>query len=278
MNNVEENLHIVQKCCLEIVREIDRICRRHNIEYSLTAGSVIGYHLYRGFIPWDDDIDLMMTRENYDRFLEVCNKELPERYSLNNYENGLDKTILFSKIVDNQTTVVEKKWDGTETISGVFVDISVFDRFPKGTLSRCHLRFMSKLIQFSRQRVYEKNKSLKAIIRNSGLLVLRPFSSSIYRYAMIQIKKERSSEYDYAELLFGLTIPYKRRLFEEYIDVKFDEVSLMLVKDYMCYLETRYGKREFYKQRQTGDAPHHIIYVDCEMPYEKYLLQKGLSK
>ena len=61
----------VQKCCLGIVDDIDRVCRKNGISYSLCGGSVIGAMVYGGYIPWDDDIDLMMTRENYDRFVRI---------------------------------------------------------------------------------------------------------------------------------------------------------------------------------------------------------------
>ena len=64
----------IQQCCLEIVKDIDRVCRKHGIRYSLCGGSVIGAHLYQGFIRWDDDIALMMTRVIYDRFLSVYPK------------------------------------------------------------------------------------------------------------------------------------------------------------------------------------------------------------
>ena len=77
-----------------MLQEIDRVCRKNDIKYSLTGGSVIGYHLYGGFIPWDDDIDLMMTRDNYERFLEVWQREPNQRYALHNFENKKNKVTL----------------------------------------------------------------------------------------------------------------------------------------------------------------------------------------
>ena len=67
----QELLKRVQKDCLEIMIDIDKVCRENNIDYSLCGGSVIGAMLYNGFIPWDDDIDIMMTRKNYEKFLKL---------------------------------------------------------------------------------------------------------------------------------------------------------------------------------------------------------------
>lgn len=108
MDSVLDNLRAVQMHCVEILEVIDEICRDNNIQYSLTGGSVIGVHLYNGIIPWDDDIDIMMTRDNYEKFLALCDVKLPQRYQIKNFENGRDRTLMFSKLVDEETTVVER--------------------------------------------------------------------------------------------------------------------------------------------------------------------------
>ena len=71
-------LRQLQLKCLEMLDVVDRICKEHNIKYSLCGGSVVGAHLYNGVLPWDDDIDLMMTRENYNQFLSIAEKEQSE--------------------------------------------------------------------------------------------------------------------------------------------------------------------------------------------------------
>ena len=76
---METETRQIQLKCLEILNLVDAICRKHKIAYSLCGGSVVGAHLYGACLPWDDDVDLMMTREHYQRFLEVVQEELPER-------------------------------------------------------------------------------------------------------------------------------------------------------------------------------------------------------
>lgn len=75
--NIRQNLRACQLRQLEILKEIDRICQKHHIEYWLDGGSLLGAVRHGGFIPWDDDIDIAMSVEDEHRFEEVAPKELP---------------------------------------------------------------------------------------------------------------------------------------------------------------------------------------------------------
>ena len=123
---MEKEIREIQLKCLEILDIVDEICRENNIQYSLCGGSVVGAHLYKGCLPWDDDVDLMMTRSNYNRFVQVISKSLPKGFSVRNYQLSNDFETTFTKIINDNTTVIQQ--DGT--ISGVFLDITVYDKIP----------------------------------------------------------------------------------------------------------------------------------------------------
>ena len=78
---------------LTILDEIDRVCKKNQIKYYAFAGTLLGAVRHQGFIPWDDDIDLLMMRQDYERFLLCCEKELSDNYSLQTTlnENGYYK-------------------------------------------------------------------------------------------------------------------------------------------------------------------------------------------
>ena len=77
MVNIEgELLRKLQMTELEMIIEVDRICRKHQIQYSLDGGTLLGAIRHNGFIPWDDDADLVMLRDEYEKFYNVCMKEL----------------------------------------------------------------------------------------------------------------------------------------------------------------------------------------------------------
>lgn len=271
-SDIFEQLPQVQEHCLKIAKAIDDICVKNGIEYSITGGTVIGYHLYGGFIPWDDDVDLMMTRENYDRFLCVAEKELPQGMKLKNFKNGLCKRMLFSKVYDENTTIVEKTYYGGDVVDGIFVDITVMDRIPKNLFFRTRSMLVAKLAHLCQDIRFEKPQSLMELIQNWARSIMRPFSVIYFTHTENVLRKNKChKEYDYAEVLQGFPIMYKRELFETFDRVMFDGVELSCVHNYMDYLETRYGRREFTRQ-YNREMPNHLLYVNCNMAYKDYLM------
>ena len=73
-------VHDVHVVLLEMLKDIDALCRKHNIPYFLNGGTALGAVRHKGFIPWDDDADISMMREDFDRFREVVKTDLPDKY------------------------------------------------------------------------------------------------------------------------------------------------------------------------------------------------------
>ena len=74
----------VQEYLLPILKDLDALCRENDIKYSMMGGGLLGTVRHKGFIPWDDDLDLIFDRENYDKFLKVCETKLPDEYMVTN--------------------------------------------------------------------------------------------------------------------------------------------------------------------------------------------------
>ena len=119
-----ENLRKIQ---LEIMCEIDAICQKNNIEYVLDSGTALGAARHKGFIPWDDDMDISMMRENYDRFIAVCKDALPENLLLYNYESCDNQAGLFAKICMKGTKFYTAETVQARFDQGIFVDIFPID-------------------------------------------------------------------------------------------------------------------------------------------------------
>lgn len=94
-NDYLRNLHSTM---IEILDEFDRICNKHNLTYFLIGGTLLGAVRHKGFIPWDDDMDLAMPREDYEKFINVYYKELNDKYYLDNFNNNKLYYLNFSKI------------------------------------------------------------------------------------------------------------------------------------------------------------------------------------
>lgn len=116
-----------QLITLDILKYFDQICAEHQIKYSLGGGTLIGAVRHQGFIPWDDDIDVYMCRDEYARFVQVWSAQQHTRYILSPAED-IHSAIPgeMSKIFDNKTQIVDTKG----RVSGIFIDIFIWDGVP----------------------------------------------------------------------------------------------------------------------------------------------------
>lgn len=114
----------------DILAEIVRVCDKCHIPYFLMGGSAIGAHFWEGIIPWDDDVDIGLTRDNYNRFLEVAPQELRKPYFLQWVETDPHTPFYFAKVRKDNTLFVEQDFRNLDIHQGIFVDIFPFDRVP----------------------------------------------------------------------------------------------------------------------------------------------------
>jgi len=116
---------------IQILDEFVRICDKHNLKYYLYGGTLLGAVRHKGFIPWDDDIDIVMLRDDYEKFGKVCQEELHSDYFYQTNKTDSNFTKLFAKIRLNNTYVREKAWDHLDMHKGIFIDILPLDNFPE---------------------------------------------------------------------------------------------------------------------------------------------------
>lgn len=117
-----------QLVMLEMVKELDRICRKYDIPYFLYGGTLLGAIRHDGFIPWDDDLDVGLMRKDYLRLLDVLPDELPEHMVLQTNETDKNYFYFFAKIRDKRSFLDEGAYDRCFKYRGIFIDIFPFDK------------------------------------------------------------------------------------------------------------------------------------------------------
>ena len=136
--SISNDVHKIQ---VKLLKKFNDICELHNIEYQLFAGTLLGAIRHKGFIPWDDDIDVCMLRKDYDVFIEKARLELGEQFFLQTQETDKNYIMPFAKLRMNNTTFLEKANVGIEMHHGIYIDIFPFDNiYPDTFFGKVHLK------------------------------------------------------------------------------------------------------------------------------------------
>ncbi len=125
-----EVLEKLQKIELSILKDFAELCEKHNIDYFGCGGTAIGAARHGGFIPWDDDIDIGLTRENYDKFLKIADKEFEGKYRILNAETDKNYALMSTRLVKIGTKFQEECFKKSKCDFGIFLDMYCFDNVP----------------------------------------------------------------------------------------------------------------------------------------------------
>lgn len=162
---MEDVLRKVQLTQLEILKELDRICKKEGLQYFLAYGCLIGAARHKGFIPWDDDLDILMPRSDYDRLMQVLPGELKTEYWLQNYETDAQYWLAYAKVRKKGTLFKEKALKNiSDEKCGIWVDVFPLDCTRKpGSLGIKLRRWVVETLGFAIRR-----KMLGQSLRNNS--------------------------------------------------------------------------------------------------------------
>ncbi len=237
----------VQLVALEILCEFDRICRKYEIPYILMAGTLLGAVRHKGFVPWDDDIDVAMLEEDWLRCSEIIEKELDkERFFLRTQETDKDNNLVFHQIKRNGTVYVKGGRDLFDTHRGISLDILPFHNSPG---NRITFFLQDKICRFFKTMTWahmghtdERRPFYKAYY---GLLakVSNKTSSRLY-YKFADMAKKKSPWLSYLCITRN---PYhkgfnQRKFFEDRCEVEFEGRLFPAPREWDEFLIACYGK------------------------------------
>lgn len=142
-----------QQYLLKLFKEVDEICKEHNLRYVLAGGSLIGALRHDGFVPWDDDVDLYMPRADWEKFVEICKTELPPNREIQCSDVDRNYTNSFPRYASNDTCAIHKSQIIGKDCGGEIIDILTLDPIPDDDREyekyRTHMMIYSDLINIS---------------------------------------------------------------------------------------------------------------------------------
>lgn len=253
---------------LDTLRSIDKCCRENNINYSIAWGTMIGAIRHKGFIPWDDDVDLMMSRKDYNKFIEVYSDPKFKIYTPSRDKNCIQ---LLTKVYRKDTKVIFDYYK-KESPYGLWISIFPYDNAPDEGLRGWERTrsFLLKLYHIKITRLLDTDSIFRKVSKLLLKAFVMPFSSF---YLEKKIEKHLSKYNDQRTKYISIWdsdrffIHYKyfpSELFDEYIDVEFSESKCRIIKEYDKFLRIYYGNYMELPPESERIAKHKYIayYVD----------------
>jgi len=240
-----DELKQLQNIELELLVEFDRICRKHNIIYSIDGGTLLGAIRHGGFIPWDDDADVIMNRKEYVRFLSVVDEELDKEKF---YFQDLNRTIGYrwgyGKLRRKGTEFVRLNQEYMPYEQGVFMDVFVCDNVPENYLARCVCNFHSYLYRkffYSEVGKHTATGWSRVVYEILNLVPEQELKLKYNKYVAYRNKRESRWVKCLTFPACNRTYGYKKEWYGDTIDILFEGKKLRACKKYEEYLEFLYG-------------------------------------
>ena len=274
-----KDLQIIQKNELIILKEIKRICEKHDLTYYLSSGTLLGAVRHNGFIPWDDDIDIEMPLPDYRKFIEFCKTELNPRFFLQNYKTDTNDHFAFTKIRMNNTAFIPGHHIKHHIHHGFWVDIFPVVRAPKSKLLKKAAKttvMISNYIQigdFIRANYDEFYAKLgKFGIKTVLLFNKLPVSFKVKFHSFLLKPVMRKPKHDRPLACLWVSLEFlPQNIYDELIDHKFEDENFKIPKRYDDYLTHLYGDYMKLPPENERQGHGHCFIISENKDYSEFL-------
>jgi lipopolysaccharide cholinephosphotransferase len=270
---METQLRQLQLTQLEILKIFDSFCRKHELKYSLYAGSLLGAVRHKGFIPWDDDLDVCMDRNDYDRFLSLWETDPVNGYVLQNKDNSQYFDQSFTKLRKDHTTYLEKQWQVGSHHTGIFLDIFPIDRLPEGSVSQKLFHWNCMVYQLLCREFVPKQENFLIRTGSAAILACIPkfCRASVRKRLLRRITRSRDRRDLPAiaiETLGSLRKPFAADMLDHYVRLPFEDSEFMCFAGWDDHLRRKFGDYMQLPPEQERTWKHHPIIIDFHHNYE----------
>ncbi len=263
---------------LEILKNFIEICNKLNLTYYLDCGTLLGAIRHKGFIPWDDDIDVIMPRPDYDEFMQKAGELLKPEYFLQNYNTDKQFQQAFSKIRDSRTTFIEKEIINLDINHGIYIDIFPLDGYnPENEEQNKKNEENFYLLRLQTQRRFEGFKILPE--KQEKFKISDKKYGKMTNYELNIEKEKIAKQYDYDKCKyvksyysdFADNTPIPKEIFEKGELKPFESIMANVPQGYDEYLERLYGDYMKLPPLEKRVSNHNAKAIDVNKSYKEYI-------
>lgn len=283
--NIEEHyifkndeLRKLQLKSLEMFLYLKKFCEENNLLIYFCGGCCIGTIRHQGFIPWDDDIDVFMPRQDYEKLKSIWNEKADtSRYSCVFPKKGLHTNNMFMTINDNNTTFIKTIQKDLDINHGIVIDILPLDGCPDKKMQRKFQKFWALIYSLYCTQVVPQKHGITIKWIGKAMLCMVPFKS--IRYYIYKFAEKRMTKYSIddckkiTELCSGpkyMKNEYPKEIFEKAIYKKFEGYDMPIPVGYDEYLKIAFGNYMQLPSKEKQIPEHNVVMCDINNSYKKY--------
>ncbi len=266
----------LQSKILEIMKFIDKVCRENNIKYAIMGGTALGAVRHKGFIPWDDDLDIFMTIEEYEKFKKAFDKLNQNKFVLQEWK-VVDEYLEYAKVRMNGTTFIEEAFkDKKDMHQGIYVDIMILHKCPKSKFWQKVIYYISKYLVLVglMQRNWKPKSVSQKIILNIAKFLPNKFLARLGYKLIYHFDKSLKDDFVWCYYITKAKFHqgiFDKNIFEELEDIDFEDTKLLAPKRIKEYLKIRYGDYMKLPPESERKENIHALIWDTDKDYKEYL-------
>ena len=270
-----ETLRKVQLVQLDIAKELKRVCSELGITFFLDSGTLLGAVRHKGFIPWDDDLDIGMMRDDYEQFLAKAPKVLKDNFFLQTWYSDQSYGLAFAKLRLRNTRYIEAAAQYSDAENGIYIDIFPYDEYPltKKEQNWHHMRhevYKRCLLVKSGYSPWENENGIRRYAKKAAYIGIEVVASLYSRDQLIKSYYNLCTKFNgsgtgfYFEkagaLRYGNSV-IPASCFSEYVNMEFEGELFPCPKDYDLYLKSAYGDYMKLPPEDKRENRHNILEI-----------------
>lgn len=280
MEDIQKKLWKIEQ---ELLDEFHRVCSENGLKYSLAYGTLLGAVRHNGFIPWDDDIDVVMPRKDYDKLIEIWDIKASKGYILQEPYAFPDMVINFAKIRKDHTAFVQTEWEKKKKYhKGIFIDIFPLDRVAPNRLCQMGQKLLCMLAMLFNRGYTSVHKG---IIKVCEKLLLDIVPKSKYRKVQKWAERQATRWNNNCNLKwFGFATfeamqhYYEPNIFEKLTTLEFEGKRYSAFCSYEQILHDEYGNYMQLPPVENRVWKHHPVLLDFDKNYEEIIVSENCDK